>query len=71
MLTSSDINLASYSAVMGAWIESTPKASDTKVTVVTKRRVAINIAITLTESTFHRRFTQAVEIIHKSQPLPA
>ena len=71
MLTSSGMNLVSYGAVMGAWIEPTTKASDTKVTVVTKRRVAMNIATTLTESTFHRRFAQAVEIMHKGQPLPA
>jgi hypothetical protein len=71
MLTSSGMNLVSYGAVMGAWIEPATKAADTKVTVVTKRRVAMNIATTLTESTFHRRFAQAVEIIHKGQPLPA
>lgn len=71
MLTSSGMNLVSYGAVMGAWIEPTSKAADTKVTVVTKRRVAMNIATTLTESTFHRRFAQAVEIINKGQPLPA
>lgn len=71
MLTSSGMNLVSYGAVMGAWIEPTDKPSDTKVTVVTKRRVAMNIATTLTESTFHRRFAQAVEIVRKGQPLPA
>ncbi|MBA3695454.1 MAG: hypothetical protein H0W85_01490 [Methylotenera sp.] len=71
MLTSSGMNLVSYGAVMGAWIEPTTKSTDTQETVVTKRRVAMNIATTLTESTFHRRFAQAVEIIHKGQPLPA
>lgn len=38
MLTSSGMNLVSYGAVMGAWIEPTTHASNTKVTVVTKRR---------------------------------
>lgn len=71
MLTSSGMNLVSYGAVMGAWIEPTTHTNNTKVTVVTKRRVAMNIATTLTEGTFHRRFAQAVAIIHKGQPLPA
>lgn len=69
MLTSSGPNLVSWGAVMGAWIE--PAGPDnTKVTVVTKRRISVNIATTLTESTFHRRFAQGVEIVKKGEPLP-
>ena len=56
------MNLVSWGAVMGAWIEPVDKES-TKVTVVTKRRVTMNIATTLTEGTYHRRFAQAVEIV--------
>lgn len=70
MLTSSGMNLVSYGAVMGAWIEPTDSTL-TKVTVVTKRRVSMNIATTLTETTFQRRFAQAVGIVQKGQPLPA
>jgi hypothetical protein len=69
MLTSSGMNLVSWGAVMGAWIEPVDK-DNTKVTVVTKRRVTVNIATTLTESTYHRRFAQAVEIVKKGQSLP-
>jgi hypothetical protein len=69
MLTSSGMNLVSWGAVMGAWIEPVDK-ENTKVTVVTKRRVTMNIATTLTEGTYHRRFAQAVEIVKKGQPLP-
>jgi len=69
MLTSSGMNLVSWGAVMGAWIEPIDK-DNTQVTVVTKRRVTINIATTLTESTYHKRFAQAVEIVKKGQPLP-
>lgn len=69
MLTSSGMNLVSWGAVMGAWIKPVDK-ENTKVTVVTKRRVTMNIATTLTESTYHRRFAQAVEIVRKGQPLP-
>ena len=69
MLTSSGVNLISMGAVMGAWIESVDNNS-TKVTVVTKRRIATNLATTLTETTFHKRFAQAVEIVKAGKPLP-
>lgn len=69
MLTSSGMNLVSWGAVMGAWIEPVDK-DNTKVTVVTKRRVTVNIATTLMESTYHKRFAQAVEIVKKGEPLP-
>lgn len=69
MLTSSGINMVSWGTVMGAWIEPVDK-DNTKVTVVTKRRLTMNIATTLTEGTYHRRFAQAVEIVKKGQPLP-
>lgn len=70
MLTSSGMNFVSWGAVMGAWIEAIDK-ENTKVTVVTKRRISTNLATTLTESTFHRRFGQAVEIIKKGKSLPS
>lgn len=70
MLTSSGMNFVSWGAVMGAWIEPVTK-DNTKVTVVTKRRISINIATTLTEGTFHRRFAQGVDIVKKGRPLPA
>ena len=69
MLTSSGPNLVSWGAVMGAWI-SQVDATNTKVTVVTKRRISVNVATTLTESTFHKRFAQGVEIIKSGKPLP-
>ena len=69
MLTSSGMNLVSYGTVMGAWIEPVDKAN-TKVTVVTKRRVQTNLFTTLTEETFQRRFAQGVDIVKKGQALP-
>ncbi len=69
MLTSSGMNMVSWGAVMGAWIDSIDK-DRTKVTVVTKRRLSMNVATTLTESTFHNRFAQAVEIIKAGKSLP-
>jgi len=69
MLTSSGMNFVSAGAVMGAWVE--PVGRDqTKVTVVTKRRMATNIATTLTEATFQKRFGQAVALVKAGQPLP-
>ncbi len=69
MLTSSGMNLVSAGAVMGAWVEPVGQ-EQTKVTVVTKRRIQTNIATTLTETTFHKRFAKAVEIVKAGKPLP-
>lgn len=69
MLTSSGINLVSYGTVMGVWIDPLPDGQ-MKVTVVTKRRIQTNIATTLTEATFHKRFAQAVELVKAGKPLP-
>ncbi len=69
MLTSSGPNLVSWGAVMGAWIEKVDD-NNTKVTVVTKRRISMNLATTLTETTFHKRFAQGVDIVKSGQPLP-
>jgi len=69
MLTSSGMDLISAGAVMGAWIEPVDK-ENTKITVVTKRRLTINVFTTLMESTFHKRFAQAVEILKQGKPLP-
>lgn len=70
MLTSSGLNFVSAGAVMGAWIDSVDR-HNTKVTVVTKRRLATNVATTLTETTFHKRYAQAVDIVKAGKPLPA
>jgi len=45
MLTSSGVNMVSWGAVMGAWIEPFDK-DHTKVTVVTKRRLSITLSKT-------------------------
>lgn len=70
MLTSSGMNMVSWGAVMGAWVDPVDK-DHTKVTVVTKRRLSMNVATTLTETTFHKRFAQAVKIVKAGKPLPA
>jgi hypothetical protein len=70
MLTSSGMNMVSWGAVMGAWIDPVGK-DETMVTVLTKRRITVNIATTLMESTFHRRFAQGVQIVKSGNQLPA
>jgi len=70
MLTTSGMNFYSVGTVMGAWIDPVSK-DETKVTVLTKRRITINVATTLMESTFHRRFAQGVGIVKSGKPLPS
>lgn len=69
MLTSSGVNAFSWGTVMGAWIDPVDN-SNSKVTVVTKRRITINVATTLTEGTYHKRFSQAVDILKSGKTLP-
>ena len=69
MLTSSGMNLVTAGTVMGAWIDPMPDGQ-MKVTVVTKRRIQTNMFTSLTETTFHKRFAQAVEIMKAGKPLP-
>lgn len=61
--------MVSWGAVMGAWIDPVDQ-NNTKVTVVTKRRLSMNVATTLTETTFHKRFAEAVEIVKAGKSLP-
>jgi len=69
MMTSTGTDALSYGAVMACWIE--PAAGgQTKVTVVTKRRYQLSLFTTLTETTFHHRFAQAVEIVKEGRSLP-
>jgi len=69
MLTSSGFNGYSMGTVMGAWVDRVD-ANHTKVTVVTKRRVKTNMFTTLTETTFQKRFAEAVAIEKRGEPLP-
>jgi hypothetical protein len=69
MLTSSGMNLVSYGAVMGAWIERVDE-ENTKVTVVSKRRLSTDLFTTMTHGRFHDLFARAVNIVRSGQPLP-
>ncbi len=69
MITSSGTDALSWGTVMACWIEPVD-STNTKITVVTKRRYQLGLFTTVTESAFHSRFAQAVEIVKAGKPLP-
>lgn len=69
MLTTVGQNFVSAGSLVGVWVEPLD-TSNTKVTVVTKRKVQTNIATGLTETTFQRRFAQAVQLVKSGKQLP-
>lgn len=69
MLTTTGVNLVSAGTLIGVWVEPV-NDNDTKITVVTKRKMQTNVATGLTETTFQKRFSQAVEIVKSGNPLP-
>jgi hypothetical protein len=69
MLTTSGPKLVSGGSMVGVWIEPINE-KQTRVTIVSKRKMQSNAATGLTESTFHRRFAQGVEIVRSGKPLP-
>jgi hypothetical protein len=62
MLTSGTANGLTAGTVMGAWLEPAG-AGQTRVTVITRRRAKIDPVTSLTESTYHKRFAEAVELL--------
>ena len=69
MLTTIGADLISAGSVVGVWVEPGGKGKS-KVTVITKRKMATNIATGLTETTVHDRFQQAVDIVKSGKALP-
>ena len=69
MLTSSGLKIYTAGAVMGAWVVPINER-ETKVTVITKRRMVTNLFTGLQETKFHERFAQAVEVLKAGKPLP-
>ncbi|MBM2840169.1 MAG: hypothetical protein HW412_697 [Bacteroidetes bacterium] len=69
MVTTVGQNFISAGAVVAVWVEPVDK-TQTKITIVTKRKMQTNIATGLTESTFHRRYGQAVQIVKDGKTLP-
>jgi hypothetical protein len=69
LLTTVGQNFVTAGCLVGVWVESMNDAN-TRVTVVTKRKMQTSIATGLTETTFQRRFAQAVAIVNSGKPLP-
>lgn len=69
MITSTGMDAVTPGTVIACWID--PEGpSQTRVTIVTKRRYQLSVFTSLTESTFHLRFQQGVEIVQSGKPLP-
>jgi hypothetical protein len=69
MITSTGMKMVAFGSVMGVWFEPVD-SSNTKVKVVTKRRVENDIFTNLTESTFFERFEQGLKIVQAGRKLP-
>ena len=69
MLTSKGMNLVTSGCVMGAWIEESGD-NQTKVTVISKRRISTDITTGMTEDKFHRLFAKGSEILKSGEELP-
>ena len=69
MLTTVGQNFVSEGSLVGVWVEPL-NDNETKITVVTKRKVQTNLATGLTETTFQDSFSKEVEIVKAGKPLP-
>jgi hypothetical protein len=69
MITSTGMKMVAFGSVMGVWIEPVD-ADNTKVTVVTKRRVENDFFTKLNEATFFERFEQGMKIVKGGKHLP-
>jgi hypothetical protein len=69
MITSTGMKMVAFGSVMGVWIEPVD-ADNTKITVITKRRVKNDIFTKLNETTFFERFEQGVNIVKGGKQLP-
>lgn len=69
MLTTVGQNFVSTGSLIGVWVDKIDE-NNSKVTVVSKRKMKTDLATGLTEGTFQSRFAQAVEIIKSGKKLP-
>ncbi len=66
LTASAGMSLITFGTYMAVWIEPI-QARETRVTILTKRKFAIDTTV-LTETTFHRRFAEEVERLHSTPP---
>lgn len=70
VLTSTGMKMVAFGSVIGVWMEPV-NSGNTKVTVITKRRVQNDRFTQLTETAFHEEFAKGVRIIRNGEQLPA
>jgi len=69
VITSTGMNMVAFGSVLGVWIE--PVDSDnTRMTVITRRRVPSDTFTRLTAETFYKRFEQGIKIVKSGKKLP-
>jgi hypothetical protein len=68
MLTTVGQNFISSGSLIGVWVDKIDK-NNSKVTIVSKRRMKTELATGLSEGTFQSRFAQAVEIIKSGKKI--
>lgn len=69
MLTTIGRNWVSEGSVVGVWVEKSD-AENSKVTVISQRRWATDIATGMTESRFHTLFARGLKCVREGKPLP-
>jgi len=69
MLTSKGANFITWGSMIGVWVEPVD-SNNTKVTIVTKRKLGYSVATGLTESSFHYKFHKTINLIKSGKPLP-
>lgn len=69
VITSTGMKMVAFGSVMGVWIEPMDP-NNTKITVITRRRVQKDSFTSLNASIFHEKFEQAVKIVKSGKKLP-
>ena len=69
MLTTVGQNFISEGSLIGVWVEPVNE-DETKITIVSKRKVQTNFATGLTESSFQDSYSKAVEMVKSGKSLP-
>lgn len=69
MLTSKGANFITWGSMIVVWVEPVD-SNNTKVIIVTKRKLGYSVATGLTEKTFQNKFHKTVNIIKSGKPLP-
>ena len=70
MVTSTGVSIGTAGTVIGVWIENGSSTNLTKVTVITKRKIATNLITSMTEGGFHTGYKKALAIFKNGKAVP-